>query len=267
MNCEQARERMVDRWVTGVDEAQRIELESHLAVCPSCRAEMESLDPLWVAMGEAPVEQPGRNVQAGFHHMMAAYRLGMESRKPARRFAWMPQGAWWPQAALAGLALVAGLTMGHLYTARSHDQATIAGMNEELKQMRHMVTLSLLQQQSASERLRGVTWSMRTAADDDVLGALMETLNGDQNVNVRLAAVDALRQFSSNVAVRRGLRSSLTRQTSPLVQIALIDWAMESKDRGSAAALRQLDEQPELNPEVRSRVKAALAELREGGLQ
>ncbi len=268
MNCEQAQERIVDRWVKGIDEARRIELETHLAVCPACKAEVETLDPLWMAMGEAPVEEPGRNLRAGFHHMMEAYRLGANQQRP--RVSWL--SGWWPrlalpQAAMAGLALVFGLTVGHLYTARLHDRETISQMNGELRQMRHMVTLSLLQQQSASERLRGVSWSMRASADDEVLDALVDTLNADQNVNVRLAAVDALRQFSTKVTVRRGLRESLARQTSPLVQIALIDWAVESKDRGAVQAMRQLAAQPELNPEVKSRLVSAIDSLREGAMQ
>lgn len=273
MNCEQARGRMVDRWMKGIDEAERIEWEAHLAVCPACKSEMESLDPLWMVMAETPVEEPGRNLRARFHHMLEAYRLGAGQRtQPAPRswFSWMP--GLWPrqavaQAALAGLALVMGLTAGHLWTARSHDRETISQLNGELKQVRHMVTLSLLQQQSASDRLRGVSWSMRNSADDEVLEALVDTLNADQNVNVRLAAVDALRQFSSQVTVRRRLRESLARQTSPLVQIALIDWAVDSKDRGAVTEMEQLGRQPELNPEVRSRLAAAIDGLREGRMQ
>ena len=60
--------------------------------------------------------------------------------------------------------------------------------------MRQMVALSLMQEQSASERLRGVSWAMPRAVDDtEVLSALLTTVNQDPNVNVRLAAVDALR--------------------------------------------------------------------------
>ncbi len=273
MNCEQARDRMVDRWMKGIDEAQRVEWEAHLAVCPSCKAEMESLDPLWMAMAESPVEEPGRNLRSGFHHMMEAYRLGASQRvQPAARPWFSSIAAFWPrqalaQAAMAGLALVMGLTAGHLWTARSHDRETISGLNGELKQMRHMVTLSLLQQQSASDRLRGVSWSMRASADDEVLAALVDTLNADQNVNVRLAAVDALRQFSTQVTVRRGLRESFARQSSPLVQLALIDWAVDSKDRGAVPAMEQLARRPELIPEVKSRLEEAMSRLREGQMQ
>ena len=56
--------------------------------------------------------------------------------------------------------------------------------------MRQLVTLSLLQQQSAGDRLQGVNWSYRVEQPDTaVLAALLTTVNHDPNVNVRLAAV------------------------------------------------------------------------------
>ena len=59
--------------------------------------------------------------------------------------------------------------------------------------MRQLVALSLMQQQSASERLRGVSWAyQRGTIRREVLAALVSAVNHDTNVNVRLAAVDAL---------------------------------------------------------------------------
>jgi hypothetical protein len=102
-------------------------------------------------------------------------------------------------------------------------------LREEVRHTRQLVALSLLQQQSASERLKGVDWSNRmTRPDPQVLSALLHTVNYDQNVNVRLAALDALHQSANNEMVRRGLVESLDRQTSPLVQIALIDLLVEA---------------------------------------
>lgn len=281
MNCEDARARMVDRWIQGIDEAQRFQLDQHLAVCPACREEAETLNSLWSGMATLPAEEPSRNLRLGFYHMMEAYRLGAAQAGLAaqpvapkasavrRTLDWLHQ--LWPkqplvQVAMAGLAMVVGVLAGTFYTTRQHDQNTISQLNTEVHQMRQLVALSLLQQQSASDRLRGVSWSVQVEpADNEVLGALLQTLNTDSNVNVRLAAVDALKQFAAKTPVRRGLRESLLRQDSPLVQIALIDWAVESKDRGSIGVLEQLGQQPELNQAVQMRVSNALARLKENG--
>lgn len=268
MNCDRAKERMVDRWMKGIDEEARLELAEHLAGCADCREEHESLQALWNGLGELPLEEPGRAMRTDFHRMLEAYQLGAATAGQKRKApAWDWLHGLWPrqplvQFALAGAALVFGLVAGHLYTARGHDRERIASLSAEMQQMRQMVALSLLQQQSASDRLRGVNYSIRLEpADDQVLAALFGTLNHDPNVNVRLAAFDALRQSGARRGVRQGLREALARQDSPLVQIALIDWAVEAEDRAAAGALRKMRKQPELHPAVASRLEKAIERL------
>ena len=272
MNCDQAREGMTDRWISGIGEDQRIELDQHINGCVECRQEYATLQALWNGLGDLPLEEPGRSVRANFHHMMEAYRLGSQtaaiSKPSAMHGGWASIKGFWPstplpQFAMTALALAFGLVAGHLYTSRSHDQERIAQMNTEMQNMRQLVTLSLLQQQSASDRLQGVSYSVRMEpADDKVLSALVDTVNSDANVNVRLAAVDALKQYSARPPVRQGLRRAMLRQDSPLVQIALIDWAMDAKDRGSLDNLEQLKSQQNLHPIVKLRLARAVDGLR-----
>ena len=76
--------------------------------------------------------------------------------------------------------------------------------------MRQMLMLSLMQQQSATERLRGVSGSVQIDQPGaEIVRALLETLMHDPNVNVRLACVDALRRFSEQDVVRRGTVQAL----------------------------------------------------------
>ncbi|HUQ93590.1 MAG TPA: hypothetical protein VM120_18055 [Bryobacteraceae bacterium] len=259
MTCEQAGERTVDRWIRGLAEAERVELEQHCTDCAECRHEARSLGALWNGLGDLPLEEPGKNLRSGFYQMLDAYRLGMlerPARKPGAR------GSWWTQAMAAGVILVLGVSAGHFYAARNQEQKTIVQLSAEMRQMRQLVALSLLQQQSASERLRGVSYSVRMeSAGEEVLGALLQTIKHDQNVNVRLAAVDALKQFSAKLPVRQGMRDAMLREDSPLVQIALIEWAVEAGDRGSRGILEKLEQQPDLHPAVKVRLAKALDRL------
>ena len=105
--------------------------------------------------------------------------------------------------------------------------------------MRQLVALSLMQQQSASERLRGVSWAYQAEPSDrEVLGALVTAVNHDTNVNVRLAAVDALRRFAASPETRRAVVEALPSQTTPLVQVALIDLLVDFKERNAAGVLK-----------------------------
>ena len=121
-----------------------------------------------------------------------------------------------------------------------------------------MVTLSLLQQQSASERLKGVTSSSQIEQPgSEVVSALIETLRHDSNVNVRLASVDALRRFGGREAVRRDVVEALPQQESPLVQIALIDFLLEAQGPEAAGVLRRLADDMMLDKAVRDRARRA----------
>jgi HEAT repeat protein len=129
-------------------------------------------------------------------------------------------------------------------------------------EMRQMVAISLMQQQSANERLRGVNWSYRLQQPgNEVLSTLLDTLMHDPNVNVRLATVDALRQFGEQPIVRRGVIEAMTRQESPMVQVALIGLAVDLHEKESIATLRQLSDDKNVDVAVRERARKGLAEL------
>ena len=83
--------------------------------------------------------------------------------------------------------------------------------------MRQLVALSLMQQQSASERLRGVSWAYQAEPSDrEILEALVAAVNHDANVNVRLAAVDALAQVLRRVRrPRQAVVEALPKQSTP----------------------------------------------------
>ena len=132
--------------------------------------------------------------------------------------------------------------------------------------MRQLVALSLMQQQSAGDRLRGVSWSYQVEpSDTEVLDALVTAVNHDPNVNVRLAAVDALRPFtgspSTHVTARNAVVQALPKQTAPIVQVALIDFLAELKERNAAPELRRLVSDPDIDSGVRKRAEWALERM------
>ena len=108
-------------------------------------------------------------------------------------------------------------------TSRQATRGEIDELRAEIDSMSRAVTISLLQHQSASERLRAVSWSRIAGPDNQVLGALLDAARLDPNVNVRLAAVDALAAYADDGAVRSGLIDSLEVERSPLVQLAVLE--------------------------------------------
>jgi hypothetical protein len=246
-------------------------MQSHLAACSQCRTEAETLGAIWKKLGAIPEERPSRALRARFEATLEAYMQGLRQaeRRPSKRETldkWLE--GWWPRqpAFQFGFALVflaVGLFAGYSVTQSSRGDGEVARLREEVTHTRQLVALSLLQQQSASERLKGVDWSYRIAQPDpQVLAALLHTVNYDPNVNVRLAALDALHQSAANDTVRRGLVESLDRQSSPMVQIALIDVLVDMRDQQASDALKGLIQEAGLHPEVRERAQWALEHLK-----
>jgi hypothetical protein len=247
MNCEQAREVMADALVGKHDPA----LQEHFEVCQSCAREFERIQIPWQRMDAWQSEEPPPHLRVRFHDMLDAYEQGATQRK-ARPF-------WYWQVGLAAACLVVGFFGGKGFTMQNSD---VAELRKEVSGMRQLVTLSLLQQQSATERLRGVNWAYQTEPSDmEVLGALLRTLNTDPNVNVRLAAMDAIRNFSESSVARRGLVQALPKQTSPLAQIALVEMLVDMKQTDAKPQIQTMLVSADLDPTVRDRLEQAMTRL------
>ena len=254
-------ELVLSNYVDGeLEPAERLAVEQHLGRCDVCRDlvdELRQLTRAAAALHHTPLE-PGRD-------MWPSIQRAIRTR-PA---SWNSAFSWRAGlAAAAVLLLVAaagfggGVLVGRQDARGSQPNAQLAALQQEVHDMRQTVALSLLQQQSASERLNGVMWSDRLDNPGaEVIGALLDTLMHDPNVNVRLATVDALKRFSADPKVRHGAVEALADQSSPLVQIALIDFLVDTSSRESADTLRRLSQDPQVDQAVRGRAAAGLQRL------
>ena len=154
------------------------------------------------------LRKPSVALRPRFQEMLAAYQAGVAATRPParmpRRWFAFPVPAW-----AAATACVAVLTLSVAALNRSpHTPQTteFSQLKGELEGMRQMVTLSLLQQQSAGARMRGVNYSYQMERPDpQVEAALLYAVNHDANVNVRLSALDALQKFAASPTVSRAV--------------------------------------------------------------
>jgi hypothetical protein len=248
-------------------ETEGEEFAAHIASCEECRSEVSRICGLWQSLDLLPLEEPSSKLRDRFYEMLGAYRQGLASNpsRASRADSGANSGGWWrvPVWQLAAAVALLAVGMGIGYEVRGDkSRPELAQLREEVTSMRQMVALSLLQQQSASERLRGVSWAYQAEPSDrEVLGALVSAVNHDASVNVRLAAVDALRRFAASPETRRAVVDALPTQTTPLVQVALIDLLVDFKDRNAADALTKLAANREVNDGVRQQARWALERL------
>jgi hypothetical protein len=273
MTCDEVKTLLADYWSQTLDEAQELAFEAHTSSCERCRTEAERLGALWrnlaLLPGSSADFEPGENVRSRFYDRLGAYRQGLESAPKLslreKIFALWPRRPAW-QMAISFALLAIGIGLGYEIrggkTAAAPGDPELAQLRGEVSNMRQMVALSLLQQQSAGERLRGVTYAYQAPpSDTEVLSALLTTMNQDQNVNVRLAAVDALHRFGASPVTREAVVQSIRKQDNPLVQIALLDLLVDLKDRDAAPELAQLTNDGKIDSAVRQHAEWALGRL------
>jgi len=255
MNCQQARTQFVDYWRGTLEDANG-EFDAHLASCDRCRAEAQDLRDLWGTMGQIPEQDPSLGLRVRFYDSLRAWRQQESERR--RPFWWLRHPAF--QTAGAAALLVLGIGIG--FMVRGRDSTEVSQLRGEIYNMRQLVALSLLQQQSASDRLRGVNFAYRVEQPDpQVLSALLTTVNHDPSINVRVAAVDALRNFTDNPIGRKGLVQALAKQDSPVVQIEILDQIVELHDKSAVPEIQFLLSSKSVNPDVRQRAEWALKQL------
>ena len=153
--------------------------------------------------------------------------------------------------------------IGFLINHQGYDnKKEMAALSSQVHDMKEMMMLSLLENPSASERIRGVSYTNEIkSANKEVVNALLSTLNNDPNVNVRLVTLEALTQYSNDATVREGLVQSIVQQDSPLVQAALADVMLKLQEKKSVQSFRKLLQQKDLNHSIRSKIEQTITGL------
>jgi hypothetical protein len=270
MKCDKIKDLFPDYASHHLEPNTEKEFNEHLAACPDCRQQIEQLTFIWQGLQNLPEEKPSPELRNRFDAMLEAYKQGLQQAavqlsRRERFDGWIE--SWWPrrpvvQFALSAALLVCGLFIGNQIDFGKTSTDEVSQLRDQIHEMRQMVTLSLLAQPSSSERIRGISWSTRVdKPNDSLISALLNTLNSDPNVNVRLAAVDALTMFGDQPGIRPALIQSLTKESSPLVQICIIDLLVTLKEKRSLEALRNLITDQKLNPSVKQRAEWGIEQL------
>jgi hypothetical protein len=269
MSCERYREQIPECLAGRLESDAREKLIAHLELCSACRADMAEIGAVWRGLEAMPVPEPDSSARARFLEVLEAYQAGMEqgrarvvaTHRPWWNLGWLPLRAAW-QTSLALVLLVAGGFAGRYFTRPRPASPEITQLQSQVENLRQTVALSMLQNDSSSSRIRGVTYASQVQQPDRQIDqALLFTLNHDANVNVRLRAVDALENLAARPEIQRALVDALPLQDSPLVQVAVIDVLAEVNDKAAIPALHQLIQQPRTDLAVSQRATVVIRKL------
>lgn len=242
MKCEEIGSMMIDYIDNSLDKTQRDLVERHVATCERCLDELKDFQQILNNMDSGKMEQPDESLRINFYHMLHGElnKLGMEKDKPVAsktlRFSPFHKIA-------AGIILfIAGsLTGALIFKNTGNGKTELTELKAEMQNMKEMVMLSMLKEESPSQRIQAVNYSDEMSEPDvKVLDALANTLNSDRNVNVRIAAAYSLARFSNRQQVRDTLVASLEKQTEPIIQVILMNILVEMKEARAVQSMQQI---------------------------
>ena len=185
--------------------------------------------------------------------------LDPPKQTPVRRFrSWLLRIA-------AGLALlIVGFLGGRVFQERSGGDDPFIATKESVShaEMKNVLAFEKMASTSASERIHAINQSYDLSeVDKEITQLLINTLNFDPNINVRLAACQALQRFQNEANVAESLVQSLAIQTDPNIQIMLIEVLISIKEKRAVEPFQQLVRNQDVMEVVRLKAQQGVSEL------
>ncbi|TMU54416.1 HEAT repeat domain-containing protein [Flagellimonas algicola] len=263
MDKEQLKIQMMDYLSGSMHEDEMNEFEKVLQDNPALQMEMQALMDTWDRMGNLKTPEPSEAMDATFFDMLSNEMDKQHQKSASKKFPlWLwpfPKAQW-----VFGLLLLSlGIAVGYFLNSNSEEiPVDNVVVNEETESVRQKLVLTLLEQPSANQRLQGVSEANKFEdADEIVIRALLQTLNQDSNVNVRLAAIESLTNYVDQPVVRQGLVQSIPNQESPILQITLANLMVALQEKASIEPFRQLLQERKLDTTVQKKIKNSIESI------
>lgn len=208
---------------------------------------------------------PSTRLDDQFYSVLAALSANQPEEKKPNEKATLSLFPHWSnlftRLALAASLLMVGFVGGYFLKGPSQDKS-VDQLSQQVSELKEMMMLSMLEKESATERLKAVSLtSDMNQVSKKVTDALFKTLNGDENVNVRLAALDVLMNYAKDSEVRTGLIKSISVQDSPLVQVALAELMVTLQEKKSVTELKKLLQSDKTPKEVKGKIEKSISVL------
>jgi len=202
---------------------------------------------------EAKTPSPSLGLDDRFYAMLSQAKK--RQHKPLFSFTLPPWSIFLPRFSFTVVLVISGFLGGYWWHKPSNS-SEVRELSRQVGDLKEMVMLSLLEKESASDRLKAVSLTNEMGkASQKVTAALLQTLNQDDNVNVRLAALDALRPYVKDNQVRTELVRSISRQDSPLVQVALAELMAAMQEKKSVREFDKLLKDKKTPEDVKNKIK------------
>jgi hypothetical protein len=264
-NCKKIELLLIDFVDKTLNPEETLFVKTHLESCKSCSEEVDRLVILFEEMNKIPKEIPDQLLRQNFETMLKNEKqkvvsAGLAMAKPELRIRWFY--STFGQIAAGFALLITGMVLGLLISSNHPGLSQTEDLKKEITEMKDMLILTKLDQPSASQRIMAANYlEEMTAPDKKILEALINTMNTDNNSNVRMAAVNALSKFKEQQLVKDALVETLSIQTDPIIQISLINILVEIQDKRAVDKMKELLEKNSTNESVKKLAEKGILTL------
>ncbi len=264
MKCEEAESLMIDYLDNKLESDKKAEIEKHLETCERCLDEMMEMQHIMQLISSKEMETPDDSMHINFYHMLhnEIRKAGSMDVKP-ERLLWYDRTIFRIAAAIA--ILITGSFLGVLIysgISGSGQEKELSQLKSEVNALRKTAMFTMLKDGSSSYRIQAVNYADEMdKPDENVINALLVTLNGDKNVNVRMAAAYALEKYTDRQYVRDSLVKSLPGQTDPILQVTLINILVELREKSAVEPIRKIISDDRTLKEVKSVAESGVKQL------
>jgi len=221
MKCEEVKINLPEYVDGKLDKKTAQAIQSHLETCTGCKKLHTELSSFLNFVGSSPELEPPKGMKEEFLEL-----LETEMPRKQKRMVMVPD--WLKIAAIFILVMVTYLSGYYIGSGQGRQRQQ--QMEVALNQTKQQVMVASLLDFSGPQKIDAVySISKSGQSGDALIDALVTTMNSDKNVNVRLAAINALTgMMDKNQRVKHELIRSLALQNNPLLQISLIQVLTEA---------------------------------------
>jgi hypothetical protein len=218
-------------------------------------------------MSDEKMVKPDESLRINFYHMLhnqiKKEEIKNENVTLKNHVAWYNHSSYRVAAAIA--LLICGTFIGVLFHSglnSSYASNELRQLQSEVATLKKATMFTMMKDGSSSDRIQAVGYAEEIEnPDDNVIGVLVNTLNNDKNVNVRMAAAYALSKFAAQRSVCDSLVKSLSLQTDPILQITLINILAEKREKSAFRPVQEIIANKNTIKEVRAVAENSLRTL------
>lgn len=227
--------------------------------------EVEAMKQMQGVISVAERPEPSETMSEGFYSMLAEAKRNEKAKSGSPGFLDQLSQAFFTtvfgRLAFGVSLLVVGVLAGMSFGGNSNSGQMLA-LTQQVAEMQETMMFNMLEEESVTERLKGIQMSNELPrSNKKVTDALFMTLNNDESTNVRIAALQVLEGYADDPAIREGLINSITRQESPLMQVALAELMVELEEKKSIDQFKQLLESENTPDEVKTTLEESIGKI------